>query len=68
MATLTLYENYAFSSSYDEVMDCRKGADNRSPHDNYLATLNNISIGIPTMYATMSGSITVQWDGGAFGD
>ena len=68
MATLTLYENYAFSSSYDEVMDCRKGADNRSPHDEYLATLNNISLGIPSMYATMSGSITVQWDGGAFGD
>lgn len=68
MATLTLYENYAFSSSYDEVMDCRKGSDNRSPHDDYLATLTNISLGIPTMYVTMSGSITVQWDGGAFGD
>lgn len=68
MADITLYKNYAFSSTYDEVMDCRPLSTGTSPLQNYLSTLNRISFGAAEFFVTMNGRITVQWDGGAYGD
>lgn len=68
MADVTLYKNYAFSSTYDEVMDCRPLSNGSTPLADYLSTLNNVTFGAADFFMTMSGRLTIQWDGGAYGD
>lgn len=68
MATITLFKNYAFSSTYDEVMDCRPLSNGSTPLKNYLATLNSVAFGSPDFFVTMNGRITIQWNGGTYGD
>ena len=68
MADITFYKNYAFSSTYDEVMDCRPLSNGSTPLADYLSTLNKVTFGAADFFMTMSGRITIQWDGGAYGD
>ena len=68
MAIITLFKNYAFSSTYDEVMDCRPLSNGSTPLKNYLSTLDSVSLSLPEIFVEMNGRITVQWNGGAYGD
>lgn len=68
MADITLFKNYAFSSTYDEVMDCRQLSNGSTPLADYLSTLNKVTFGAADFFMTMNGRITIQWNGGAYGD
>lgn len=68
MANVTLFKNYAFSSTYDEVMDCRPLSNGSTPLKDYLSTLNSVSFGAPDFFVTMNGKITIKWNGGVYGD